>query len=364
MKMECPWNSKVSRHNFLPYAWTSPYTGSRLSQGYKQAGALPVFPGKVKSLGHWDKLEGSTDTNPEVMILGNFTVERQSILTRCRQRGIDTVYGEDGWFPHGQTCHADPLGFCWESSLTRMVFQELSVLQREQALGCRAWWKEKHGARQKLPDVAKKGPYVLWPLQLLRDKVNTYGLAVKRWTGFVEHFRQCLPPEINLLLKHHPVDREKKPRLEKIAARMKNVDFVPLGCALQPLIQNSVGVAGMNSTVLVESRLVYQKPTWCYADSWYTNHWEVLFRVDHRFKARELQNSQTLQDSTLIQTGRDEEYALWFMAQLIARQYLMKAILGDVGRFGRWFDRRTFANWKRYGEEIFDGSDIGPTNMG
>lgn len=348
----------MSRHRFLRYAWTSPYTGSRLSLGYKIAGGQQVYNGKVKSLSHWQRLERDVDEAPEVMILGNFTVERHSILQRCRQLGIDTVYGEDGWFPHSHTCHADPLGFCWESSLTRMVFERLTDLQRRQALACRKSWIKSH--KQKLlPDEAKKGPYVLWPLQLIKDKVNTFGLAAPRWSIFVEHFRNCLPPEINLLLKNHPIDKEsKKPRLQRMVRKLSNVDFVPPHCSLQALIANSVGVAGMNSSVLFESRLIYQKPTWCYADSWFSNHWEVFYKADHRFRGRELQNCQALQDSNLVKTGRDEDYTLWFLAQLLARQYMVREVKDDKEGFGRWFDRRTFNSWCSHGESIFDGTDL------
>ena len=96
--------------------------------------------------------------------MGNFIAERSGIVSICRELGINTIHAEDGFFPHYETMHVDPLGFSWESSLPRMIFRSTTQEQKEKSKMARENWLLFN--KKDLPKEIKK-PFVLWAAQLL-----------------------------------------------------------------------------------------------------------------------------------------------------------------------------------------------------
>jgi hypothetical protein len=121
---------------------------------------------------------------------------------------------------------------------------------------------------------------------------------------------------------------------------------------LRPLIENSAGVIGCNSTALLESRLLFRKPTWAYGRSWYTGHPDLIFPV------RVLERPSRLE---LLEHGITDEWSLdhgdWFLLQLLARQYSSERARNDPAAFLRWIHRRLFTSYLRLGEAAFEEID-------
>src|SRR5690606_24461323 len=133
------------------------------------AGVRDLYGRKIRHTADFRKLL-SKHGEPDLVAMGNFIVERDAVLSMCRERGINTVHGEDGFLPHYSTCHADPLGFSWESSLTRMTFRGVTEYDWDTAEMARLAWHHQHPPTD-LPSAIKT-PFVLFPLQLIGDRVN------------------------------------------------------------------------------------------------------------------------------------------------------------------------------------------------
>ena len=308
------------------HIWTSPYRSSWPEMYLTQAGSKRFIESKITIEADIDKLIAeSDDTLPDLLIMGNFVVDRHVFKHKALRAGIDVIHGEDGFIPHYNTLHVDPVGFCWESSLPQMKFRgqvsdearDLSLLRRNET-----------------NDLVKKNPFpedgkkrVLFPLQLLADKVNQYSLNVQDdWLKILKHVRKTLPDDIELWIKPHPRARNKQINETAWASTQKNV-HVFIG-DLYSALHYCDGVVGVNSTVLVEARLLFNKPVWAYGDSWYTNHIGIK------------------KDDYL------ESYRDWFLGQLLARQYA-QGTHQYPEKYRQWLLRRTYNSYLKHGEDIF-----------
>lgn len=323
------------------FAYTSPYSGCHTEANYSKA-CKNLYGQKIKHYDHFCKLLKS-DNFPELIIMGNFIRERYPILTLCRELGINTVHGEDGFFPHYQSCHADPLGFSWESSLCQMTFRGTNGFHKINAANSREKWilNNKVSKTEHLPAT-----FVFMPLQLIGDKVNRYGLNLKSWLPMIEHTRKILPEDITIVVKPHPRSRD-----VISVDGLKNVMLVGKNESTCSLISNSRGVIGANSTVLLESRLMFKKPTWAYAKGWHTNHPCLFMPID--FNAETMPRIDWIDDNKKIDTEYLNDYTDWFLSQLLQRQFINEEARLKPSDFKSFVMSRSFDRWKLYGESIF-----------
>jgi hypothetical protein len=330
------------------FAFSSPYRGCWLVQLYRQAGAFDLFGGKVETAKHLGKLLAQSHIHPRLMILGNFIEDRHLLLAKCRRDNIDSICSEDGFFPHYETLHADPLGFCWESSLCRMVFRGATDRQYIIAQRARAAWTQFKPLE--LPSQVRV-PFVLWPLQLIGDQVNRWDMNVVDWSDMITHFRLRLPPEIQLVVKPHPRSKLKdQPR--KPLSEQHNTIILDQGCDLRTLISLASGVAAANSTVLLEARLMFHKPVYSYARSWFTNHTELCYPIALAQSEYPLRQLDVLENNSLLCDEWLSEYTDWFLSQLLARQ-LRHSDATSYEALHQWVMKRTYKAYMMHGEEIF-----------
>lgn len=327
------------------FAHTSPYHGCWLEHYYRRGG-VDLFRNKIVTEHQFLEVLGRADNHPSLMIMGNFIRDRHSIRSICRQLSIDCISSEDGFFPHYSTLHVDPLGFSWESSLPRMVFRSISPKVRRKAQTNRKRWMR--FARQELPGGVCK-PYVLWPLQLIKDQVNRWDLNANDWLALLAHFRECLPPEFQLVVKPHP--RAMK-ELDGVASHLFNTLILEEDCHLQSLLEGASAVAGANSTVLLEARLMFHKPTYCYARGWHTNHTEIFWPLQLNHPPRALPHVDCLYRPKSMRDEWHDDYADWFLYQLLIRQLgLQEATNFEL--LYKFVGCRTFRAFELDGEDIF-----------
>ncbi|HZR21069.1 MAG TPA: hypothetical protein VFE51_27555 [Verrucomicrobiae bacterium] len=287
---------------------------------------------------------------PELMIMGNLVVERAAMVSICRELAINVVHTEDGFFPHYSTMHADPLGFCWESSLPRLVFRECLGIQRVRARGARERWLAFHP--KALPGNVR-APFVFWPLQLIGDQVNLWDLKVKDWTRLIAHFRACLGEQYQLVIKEHPRSKENdNTGVRELVQRLPNTVLVPREADLKSLLSGCCAVAGANSTVLYEARLMFHKPAYSYARGWFTNHSELFIPVPRR-EPRPLNRLDWLEENRRLRTERLDDYTDWFLSHLLARQIPLELAELDPKRLKRAVHRLSYESFVKYGEEVF-----------
>jgi ADP-heptose:LPS heptosyltransferase len=314
-----------------------------LQELYEHASGINTYKRAVRSAEDFDKLLQSKGP-VDLMLIGNLMDDSKQLAERCERHGIDRVYGEFGWFPHYRTVHADPVGYAWESSLCHTKFSMVTPRQRLKA----AQFRERYLPPRSvpLPDGVRP-PYILWPLQLIGDRVNKYDLNVPDWYGLLLWARQLLPVGYQLVIKHHPVSPV-QPRIECVRY-FPDIVILDKSAPLHSLIQHCAGVVGCNSTVLLESRLLYNKPTWAYGRSWYTGHPDLVFPVN---------GSKHLPHIELLGKPLDDpwlsDYTDWFLCQLLARQYSTEEAKRNPGAFLKWIHRRTRNAYASLGEDAYN----------
>ena len=285
-------------------------------------------------------------TGPSSLPVVSLVVDRHVIKSKALRAGIDVIHGEDGFMPHYSTLHVDPIGFCSESSLTSMLFagavpdeaREHSKRLREAAL-------DKIGVNP----FTKGSKNVLFPLQLIGDKVNQFCLNVRdNWVKVLEHARKTLPKDVIMHVKTHPRGGKNSAELEWVK-KTKNVLLYKGD--LHTALRYCNGVIGSNSTVLTEARLLFDKPVWAYGDSWYTNHTDLINRIDIRFRPRPMPYIEHLEKGIPADEYL-EDYRDWYVGQLISRQYTHE-VKGDPERYTQWLLKRTYNSYLKHGEDIF-----------
>lgn len=332
----------------MTFGWSSPYGGFWAEHFYRACagGARDLYGRKIKDLKHAKELVAESGL-PQLMMMGNFIKDREKIKQFFMDRDVDLIFGEDGFFPHYRTLHIDPMGFCWESSLPTLKFRECAPHQKRRAFNLRQTITQ--GKVRDVPAGVKE-PYVLWPLQLIGDQVNRNSLNMKSWVPLLEHFRSVLPEEVQLVIKPHPRGRQSK--LEAKAMRKHaNAIVLPAKQDLHTLLSNCSGCAGANSTVLTEARLIYNKPVWAYAPSWYTNHVDLIYPITR--KAKSLDHIEYLDDNSLLDVEELQDYRDWYTYQLLIRQYEQRAAVKDPEKYLKWVHRFTHKSFKQHGEDIF-----------
>jgi hypothetical protein len=285
------------------------------------------------------------------MLIWNFCDIRGAILGLCQEYGINVVWWEDGFFPHYETLHFDPLGFCWESSLSRMIFRQCSDRQKQKAHQAREIWLAV--PPKELPANVKK-PFVLWPLQLINDIVNQWDLGLRDWTELLGHFRACLPSSIQLVLKDHPYSTARDTEgIDKLLPQLRNTIRVPREADLTVLLRECNAVAGANSSVLYEARLMHHKPVYAYGRSWFTNH-DELFLPLRCGRVSPLPRQDWIEDPQRIRTKRLDDYSDWFLAQLLGRQLDSKVATTDPILMQEKIRRLSYRSFLEHGEAIFE----------
>lgn len=332
------------------YAWAGPYTGWLLQQ-HLDLVYRDLYRDKVRNAQDLLNKIHEAQRAPDLMAMHNFIVDRQPVIKLCRELGVNTIHGEDGFFPHYGSFHLDPLGFCWESSLPAMDFRKFEDRHRPFVQKHQAEWVRDSNVG--LPPGVKK-PFVLWPLQLYRDNVNKAGLNTSDWTPYLSHFRALLPAEYQLVLKPHPRALEYDANMLQFCSMGENTLMIPKNTNLKALLKECNGVAGVNSTVLYEARLMFHKPAYVYGNSWFTNHDELFMSLQIGNPIQALPGLSWLDDARLMNTERLNDYADWFLYQLLARQIPRHVTRRDREDFLYEINRLSYHSFVSYGEEIFD----------
>jgi Capsule polysaccharide biosynthesis protein len=293
----------------------------------------------------------SCDRLPELMLFGGFVPPRAGLLSICRALEIDTVHSEDGFFPHYTTIHVDPTGFCWESSLSRLFFRKCTDHQRRAAEAARTKWIQ--CIFEELPPAVRP-PFVLWSLQLVGDAVNRWDLGVDDWTSLIRGFRRRLPSRFQLVLKGHPRSGAADARgLSQLLPELPNTILVPASTDLRTLLHECRAVAGVNSTVLYEARLMFHKPTYVCGKGWFLNHSDLFLPIRFDDGSTELPRLDWVDNPHLIREPYLDDYSNWFLYQLLVRQIGLDDATRYPARLEEHVRRFTSRSFECYGEEIF-----------
>jgi len=325
------------------FAYTHP---KHLQELYELAGGCNLYRRAVRNARDLADLTQKVGL-PDLLLIGNLLETSKELAEFCSENGVNRVYGEFGWFPHYTTVHADPVGYAWNSSLCQTKFSGITKKQRARVSAFRN--EQLSAPTNSLPECVQN-PFVFWPLQVIGDRVNKHDMNLPDWFEVLLWTRQIVPAAYQLVIKDHPVQNaDSRMRLYTC---LPNTLFLDRSAPLRPLIENSAGVIGCSSTVLLESRLLFRKPTWAYGRSWYTGHPDLIFqiRLSERLPKLELLG-KCITDPWLL------DYGDWFLWQLLARQYSTEQARREPAAFLRWIDRRSYHSYLRLGDDAFEEMD-------
>jgi len=210
-------------------------------------------------------------------VLMNNTADWEwELKTKCKKDGVPVITFEDGFIPHYSSFHFDRKGFCWNSSVP---------------------FRSAHNYEPVKPPSSKydmKNPgvsfekFVFVPLQTRGDSTILHGSDIVSMEDFVRKLRKLIPEGYGVVIKNHPKEKQK----------IQNINGVQtVDAGLGWLLKNADVVAGINSTVLLEASLVFNKPTYYFGKSWYDNHPKVCrfndlnttlepYKVDTNYRQR------------------------------------------------------------------------------
>ena len=223
------------------------------SSGYRVFSTIPRTNGEETV-----KFYENNNFNIQTVMMNNCSDWEPKMRTFCKKKEIPIITYEDGFIPHYTSLHFDRRGFCWESSFP---FENISKYpDKEDNFNMSKYDME-------CPSVKLSKSFVFVPLQMLGDSVILHGSDVKSWDKFVERVRGDVPEEYELVVKNHPRERT------KYESNDPSIHVIDSG--LGWAINNCEFVVGVNSGVLYESAIVFDKPVYYYGKSWYDRHPEI-----------------------------------------------------------------------------------------
>ena len=196
--------------------------------------------------------------NIETVMMNNCADWDPQMRTFCGKKGLPVITYEDGFIPHYSGLHFDRKGFCWDSSFPHENISKYP--DKKENFNISSYDME--------PAIANlEKPFVFVPLQMLGDSVILHGSDVKSWDSFVNKVRDDVPEEYDLVVKNHPRESSKYDT--------NNPTIRVIDSGLGWAITECEFVVGVNSGVLYESALIFNKPVYYYGRSWYDRHPEI-----------------------------------------------------------------------------------------
>ena len=208
------------------------------------------------------------------LIFNNATIYTKDLIDYCKEHDIRISSHEQGWFPHYSTLHFDPLGFSSRSLLAQSRLDNLDI-DIEKVQQQIEKYKNKFCQEKNIFDFKKK--YILLIFQYTYDAtvVNGYEDFIS-WQKIVDFAYGLKEREEFLIIKVNPQN-------------VKTIDGIvlpPDSIAIQTkifnnyLLKNAKAVVGINSTMLYEASLLYDKPVIALGNSWFDCHPEVVQKVN------------------------------------------------------------------------------------
>ena len=165
------------------------------------------------------------------------------------------MFCERAWLPWNEYIYLDPTGIGNESELFDYTTQHIENYSIDQN-------KVKQSTQiinnqlSKGIAIKKQRDYILVPLQVDNDSKLIIGSPYfKNVALFVEYVIDTTPKDINILFKNHPLNKNKC----KIPKADNVIDITNQKYSKKSLIQNSLYVAGINTTFLIESMYLQHK---------------------------------------------------------------------------------------------------------
>lgn len=191
---------------------------------------------------------------PERIVIWNGLMNyQQAFIQLSRQRNPEQQFRflEAAWFPQKGNYYEDPLGVNAASSIALTKPAKLNQDQEQEINE----WKAQYRLSQGNHPIKDKG-YLLVPLQLESDSNISKFSPIKTMKALLQWLVENTEKNIPIVARPHPLSGTNHEHLQALSPRVQIDSQTPL----HKLIAEAKAVAGVNSTVLLES-LIYEKPT-------------------------------------------------------------------------------------------------------
>lgn len=195
-----------------------------------------------------------------------------------KQKNIKISSYELGWFPHYRVWHCDPHGFSSCSLLAKSRLDNINI-DIDRAKVKIQHYKEKWISESPIFNFNKK--YILVVMQHIEDStiVHDYPDFVS-WQKIIDFADSLREKGQALIVKVNPQNIKSKIGVilpeNSIAVQSKEFNNY--------LLSNADVVVGVNSTMLYEASLLYDKPVIAMGNSWFDSHSEVVQKVNIKDK--------------------------------------------------------------------------------
>ncbi len=208
------------------------------------------------------------------MIFTHMEVDK-SFINKLRERGIQVSFCGHGWFPY-HTKHFDPNGFAHKSLFANSNFSHLQI-DKDVMKKCIKEYKKAYEEQSKKNNLFKiQGPYTVVILQKTRDVTISEGYRdFKSWQQIIDFAHSLLDKKEILIIKAHTDQQQQR---EKLVTPSNSI-IVQSKLFNDDILSNAKLVVGVNSTMLYEASLLYNKPVIALGESWFNGHPEAIKKV-------------------------------------------------------------------------------------
>jgi len=200
------------------------------------------------------------------ILFGNVVTCSDIMRRYLVDKGISVTSYELGWFPHYKTTHFDPLGFSDKSLLAKSRLDNVPDIKCDLKLF----------KKQKIIHPLSNKQYILLVLQDTNDSTIVHGYPdFKNWQTIINFANSLKLGNEILAIKMHPKNIKHKIKIDV----PKNAIKITSTHTNHDLLENANLVIGVNSTMLYEASLLYDKPVLALGNSWFDAHPEVAKKV-------------------------------------------------------------------------------------
>jgi len=218
------------------------------------------------------------------LIFNNASIYSERTINYAKDNNIKVSSHEQGWFPHYQTLHFDPLGFSSHSLLAKSRLDNIDI-NIDKIKDIIKNYKNTFAVNENIFKLNK--PYILLITQHTGDATIQHDYNdFESWQKIIDFADKIKKKNELLVIKINPQN-----------VKSKDVMILPHGsiaiqnkCFNNDLLANANAVIGVNSTMLYEASLLYDKPVIALGDSWFNCHPEVVQKakiIDENIEIRQ-----------------------------------------------------------------------------
>ena len=213
------------------------------------------------------------DTKISNIIFNNAVKFSEELRELAKSHNIKVSSYELGWFPHYRIWHCDPFGFSSRSLLAQSRLDNVDI-DIDKVSNVVDKYRQSWSAGEENFRLDKK--YMVVVLQHTKDATIVHDYpGFTNWQDIIDYADSIRGKNQVMVIKINPQNVASKEKLliphNSVAVQSKSFN--------NDILSNAEFVVGVNSTMLYEASLLYDKPVIALGNSWFDSHPEVVQKV-------------------------------------------------------------------------------------